>query len=126
MPRPTREMAAVGSITRGSQSCPRSRSRLRRSAGSRTLASGSSETVTLVSEVEMASTEIPWRAKQAKTSARKPTACHIPTVSREISVMPLRVEIALTSGSVPGPDAEITVPGASGRRVQRTCSGILW
>jgi len=46
----------------------------------------------------------------------------------EISVMPLREEIALTCESPPPaePAAEITVPGASGRSVQRTWRGMPW
>ncbi len=73
--------------------------------------------MTLVSEVETESIDRPCRAKTVKASARKPTSCHMPTVSIEISVMPLREEIALTCGPPAAPTAEITVPGASGRSV---------
>ena len=45
------------------------------------LAAGSSDTVTLVSEVETRSTDSPWSLNTAKASARKPTWCHMPSVS---------------------------------------------
>jgi hypothetical protein len=50
----------------------------------------------------------------------------MPIVSIEISVSPLREEIALTCGPPAAPTAEISVPGASGRSVQRTWRGMPW
>ena len=82
--------------------------------------------MTLVSEVETESIDTPCSAKISKALARKPTSCHMPTVSMEIRVMPLRDEIAFTCGPVTGPKAETTVPGMSGQPVDRTCSGMRW
>ena len=124
MPRPTRESEAVGAMTRGSQNTARSASTALSAASSRALAPGSRETVTLDSEVETESTDRAWRAKTSKARARNPISCHIPSVSMEIRVMPLRDEIALTCGPATGPESEITVPGTSGRSVERTCSGM--
>ena len=124
MPRPTSDSDAVGAMSRGSQRPASSRSSSWIAAGSTALAPGSRDTVTLVSEVDTESIDNPWRAKHAKTSARKPTCRHMLTVSIETRVMPRRDDTALTSGPLAGPTLEITVPAASGRSVHRTCSGM--
>ena len=78
------------------------------------LAAGSSDTVTLVSEVETRSTDMPCSLKTWKASARKPTWCHMPGLSREIRVMPFLVHTALTCAAPSNPSAVRTVPSISG------------
>src|SRR5690606_39435522 len=80
----------------------------------------STETVTLLCDVEIRSTDTPCSRKHAKASARNPTWCHMSIDSIEISVMPLRCEIALScAASSPGA-FEITVPSHSGRSEEHT------
>ena len=83
---------------------------------------GSSETVTLVSAEPIRSTDRPWRRKRSKMSARKPTDCHMPTVSIDTSTMPLRRLIALTPGTGAA-SPSMRVPGNSGRVVSRIAIG---
>ena len=78
------------------QSFDRSRCSLPNNSPSSVLAAGSSDTVTLVSEVDTRSTDMPCSLNTANTSARKPTWCHMPGLSSEISVMPLRLQTAFT------------------------------
>ena len=68
----------------GRRTARRARSELTR------LSHGSSDTVTLVSDEPIRSTDRPWRLKRSNTSARKPTCCHMPMVSIDTSTMPLR------------------------------------
>ena len=82
------------------------------------------ETVTLVSDVEIRSTETPFSAKAANALARKPTSCHIPTVVIEISVRPLRIQMPLTCGSVSSVTEEMTVPAIVGCAVLRMKIGM--
>jgi hypothetical protein len=67
---------------------------------------------------------MPCARKQSNASARKPTWCHISIDSIEISVMPVRCEIALSCGlSSPGA-FEITVPSHSGCAVHFKNNGM--
>ena len=84
----------------------------------------SMETVTLVSDVEMKSTDTPFSAKAPKARDRNPTSCHMPTVVMETSVMPLRMQMPFTCGSTSSVTDEITVPAISGDFVLRIKIGI--
>ena len=84
------------------------------------------ETVTLVSDVDTKSTDTPFSANAWKAFARKPTSCHIPTVVIETRVMPLRMQIPLTCGSISSVTDEMTVPAISGDEVLRIKIGIPW
>ena len=87
-------------------------------------AAGSSDTVTVVSDVETRSTDSPCSLNTANASARNPTWCHIPSVSIEMSVMPFLLHTALTRAPPSPPVAVMTVPASSGRCVACTDSGI--
>ena len=94
---------------------------LRRSSASASMAARlvtfcavSIETVTLLSEVEIRSTEMPCSRKQLNASARNPTWCHISMDSIETSVMPLRCEMALSCGWSSFCAFEMTLPSHSG------------
>ena len=113
--RPTSDSAAQGPITSARQRSARLDSRASMVDWSRVLACGSSDTVTLVSEVETRSTLSPCCLKTWKASARKPTWCHIPGLSMETSVMPFLRAMAFTrAASAPAGEALMTVPGISG------------
>ena len=96
MLRPTSETEAQGPMTCTPHSFDRSRCSLPSNSPSSVLAAGSSDTVTLVSEVDTRSTDMPCSLNTANASARKPTWCHMPGLSSEISVMPLRLQTAFT------------------------------
>src|SRR3954462_12110526 len=96
MLRPTRLTEAQGPITCTRHSRDRSVTSALSKVLSNELAAGSSDTVTLVSEVETRSTDMPCCLKTWKASARKPTWCHMPGLSSETSVMPFFVQTALT------------------------------
>ena len=113
MLRPTRLTEAHGPIT-----CTRHRrDRSPTSPASRVLSSelaaGSSDTVTLVSEVDTRSTDMPCCLNTWKASARNPTWCHMPGLSSEMSVMPFLLHTAFTCAP-PSLAALSTVPSRSG------------
>ena len=83
---------------------------------------GSSDTVTLVSDEPIRSTDKPCFLKRANTSARKPTCCHMPMPSIDTSTMPLRRLIALTPGTGSALPSML-VPGMCGRSVSRIAIG---
>jgi hypothetical protein len=122
MPRPTRVIAAHGAITLTRQTSARSAASAPSTLPLTRFSLGSSETVTLVSEEPIMSTDSPWRRKRSKMSARKPTCCHMPMVSIDTSTMPSRRLIALTPGTVATPPS-MRVPGRSGRPVSRIAIG---
>src|SRR3974390_2447298 len=95
-------------------------------APSRLLAVGSKETVTLVSDVETRSTDIPCCLNTWNASAKKPTWCHIPGLSIETNVMPFLIAIALTCAALSPTLADTTVPSSCGACVAYTCNGILY
>src|SRR5690606_2134630 len=78
------------------------------------LACGSSDTVMLVSEVDTRSTDRTCALKIWKTSARKPTSCHMPGLSIETSVMPRFTHTAFTLAEVSAGEPEMRVPAQSG------------
>src|SRR5689334_7701081 len=96
MLRPTSETEAHGPMTYTRHCRDRSEMRSPSSVRSSELAAGSNDTVTLVSEVDTRSTDMPCSLNIWNTSARKPTWCHMPGLSSEISVMPFLVQTALT------------------------------
>ncbi len=117
MPRilwPNRESEAHGPSNSTRHSSPSAAVSRPSAAGSSVLAVGSSDTVTLVSEVEMRSTDMPCCLKIWKASARNPTWCHMPGLSIETSVMPFLIAIALTCAALPATFAEMTVPSSPG------------
>ena len=114
MLRPTRLTEAHGPITCTRHSRDSSATSSATRALSSVLAAGSSETVTLVSEVDTRSTDMPWLLNTWKASARKPTWCHIPGLSIDTSVMPFLVHTALTWAPPSAPSAPSTVPSSSG------------
>ena len=118
MPRPTSVIAAQGAITFTRHTCARSAASAWSTLPVTRLSLGSSETVTLVSDEPIRSTDRPWRRKRSKMSARKPTCCHMPMLSMDTSTMPSRRLIAFTPGTVAAL-ASMRVPGASGRMVSR-------
>ena len=124
MPRPTRVIAAHGAITLTRQTSARSALNASSTLVLTRFSLGSSDTVTLVSDEPIRSTDRPWRLKRSKMSARKPTCCHMPMLSIDTSTMPLRRLIALTPGTVTA-QASMRVPGSSGRPVSRITSGTL-
>ena len=93
-------------------------------SGSVVFADGSRDTVTLVSEVLTRSMLRPTDLKTAKASAKKPTVCHIPTVSMLTKMTPRRIEMAFTPAPSPAPSALMIVPSSSGFGVQRMLMGI--
>ncbi len=124
MLRPSSDSEAQGPSNWTRHNVDRSSTSAARDAASSALASGSSDTVTLVSEVDTRSTDRPWRLKTWKASARKPTWCHMPGLSMDTSVMPLRNAIALTCAPPSAGCELMTVPGAAGLWVAYTCSGM--
>ena len=85
--------------------------------------SGSSDTVTLVSDEPIRSIDSPCRLKRSNTSARKPTCCHMPIDSIDTSVMPLRELIALTLGAVAAPSRRSRCRRGRGGSVSLIASG---
>src|SRR5204862_6836643 len=73
------------------------------------LPAGSNDTVTLVSEVDTRSTDMPCCLNTWKASARNPTWCHMPGLSSEMSVMPFLLHTAFTCAP-PSLSALSTVP----------------
>src|SRR5246127_4199416 len=124
MLRPTRLTDAHGPITCTRHNRERAATRPATWVLSRVLAAGSSDTVTLVSEVDTRSTDRPWSLNTWKASARNPTWCHIPGLSMEMSVMPFFEQTAFTCAPPMLLSAESTVPGRSGAWVAYTCSGM--
>ena len=124
MLRPTRLTAAQGPITSTRHSRDSEVTSASSATASSVFAAGSSETVTLVSEVDTRSTDSPCSLITANASARKPTWCHIPSVSIEISVMPFLLQTALTRAPPSPPVAVMTVPSMSGVGVACTDTGI--
>ncbi|MFO1408771.1 MAG: hypothetical protein U1F06_00095 [Steroidobacteraceae bacterium] len=124
MLRPTRLTDAHGPITCVRHSCPSSAVSRSSAAPSSVLACGSSDTVTLVSEVDTWSTERPWRLNTWKASARNPTSCHMPGLSSETSVMPFLMHTALTCAAPSVPPALMCVPSSLGVCVANTHSGM--
>ena len=122
MPRPTRVIDAQGAITLTRQHFDRSSDSRASTSVLTRFSLESSETVTLVSDEPSRSTDSPCSRKMSNTSARKPTCCHMPTVSIDTRTMPPRRLIALTPGTPPA-TSSITVPGRSGRVVSRIASG---
>ena len=118
MPRPTRVTAAQGAITLTRHTCARSSDNFASTSVLTRLSDGSSDTVTLVSEEPIRSTDRPWRLKRSNTSARKPTCCHMPMLSIDTSTMPLRRLIAFTPGTA-ATLPSMRVPGIRGRPVSR-------
>src|SRR5215472_17189965 len=114
MLRPTRLTEAHGPMTCTRHSLARSLTRSDTQVLSSVLAAGSSETVTLISEVDTRSTDMPCCLKTWNASARKPTWCHMPGLSSDISVRPFLVQIAFTCAVPSLPSAESTVPSRSG------------
>src|ERR1700716_3617243 len=93
---------------------------------SKVLAVGSSDTVTLVSDVDTRSIDNPCCLKTWKASARKPTWCHIPGLSIETKVIPFLMAIALTCAALSATLADTTVPSRPGACVAYTCKGIWY
>ena len=112
--RPTRLTAEHGPITSTRHSFDSEVTSDSSERASSALAAGSSDTVTLVSEVETRSTDTPCSLKTEKASPRKPTWCHMPSVSIESSVMPFLLQTALTRAPPFPPVAVMTVPSRSG------------
>ena len=102
MLRPTRLTEAHGPITCTRHRRERSATRSATRVLSSVLAAGSSDTVTLVSEVDTRSTDMPCSLKIWKASARKPTWCHMPGLSSDTSVMPFLVHTAFTCAAARG------------------------
>src|SRR5262245_34930415 len=100
--RPTSDTEAQGPMTRTADSFDQSRCSFPSNSPSSVLAAGSSDTVTLVSDVDTRSTDMPCSLNTANTSAMNQTWCHMPGLSSEISVMPLRLQTAFTCA--PGAD----------------------
>ncbi len=126
MLRPTRLTAAQGPITstrHRRDSAVTNASTVRLSSA---FAAGSRDTVTLVSEVDTRSTDSPCSLNTAKASARKPTWCHMPSVSIATSVMPFLMQTALTRAPPSPPVAVITVPCTSGIWVACTEIGMAY
>src|SRR5262250_2742315 len=96
MLRPTRLTEAHGPITCTRHRAERSVTSSATRALLSELAAGSSETVTLVSEVDTRSTDMPCCLNTWKASARNPTWCHMPGLSRETRVRPFLVHTAFT------------------------------
>ncbi len=124
MLRPTRLTAEHGPMTSTRHSFASDVTSASRVRASSVLAAGSSDTVTVVSDVDTRSTDRPCSLNTAKASPRKPTWCHIPSVSIEMSVMPFLVHTALTRAPPSPPVAVTTVPARSGCCVACTDSGI--
>ena len=122
MPRPTSVIAAHGAITLTRQTSARSALSASSTLVLTRFSLGSSETVTLVSDEPIKSTDRPWRLKRSKMSARKPTCCHMPMLSIDTRTIPSRRLIALTPGTVAAL-ASMRVPGRSGRSVSRMLIG---
>ncbi len=122
MPRPTRVIAAHGTMILTRQISARSADSAASTSVLTRFSLGSSDTVTLVSAEPIRSTDRPCLAKRANTSARKPTCCHMPMPSIDTSTMPLRRLIALTPGTVRALPSML-VPGSSGRSVSRIAIG---
>ena len=122
--RPTRLTAEQLEITRTRQSFSRSSTRDSSTSSDNIPSEVSMDTVTFVSDVETRSTDTPLSLNAAKALARKPTSCHMPTPSIEISVSPLRIQIPLTCGSTSSVTDEITVPAMSGEAVLRINKGM--
>ena len=78
------------------------------------LACGSSDTVTLVSEVDTRSIDMPCCLKIWNASARKPTSCHMPGLSIDTSVMPFFTQTAFTLADESAVVAVMCVPSRSG------------
>src|SRR5215831_2669402 len=114
MLRPTRLTEAHGPMTWTRQSLAKSVTRSDTQVLSSVFAAGSSDTVTLVSEVDTRSTDMPCCLKTWKASARKPTWCHMPGLSNETRVRPFLVQTAFTCAVPSLPSAESTVPSRSG------------
>ncbi len=91
---------------------------------SSTLASASRETVTFVSDVDTRSIESPQRPNTWNALARKPTSCHIPTVSMETSTMLFLQEIALSCAGPSAAPRRMTVPSTCGIAVLNTRIGM--
>ncbi len=114
MLRPTRLTAAHGPITSTRHSRPRSATSASSATLSSEFAAGSSDTVTLVSDVDTRSMDKPCCLNTANASARKPTECHIPTVSIEMSVMFFLIVTAFTCAATSPPCVVMTVPSSFG------------
>ncbi len=112
--RPSSDSEAQGPIRRTLHRPDRSLTSACSTDSSSELACGSSVTVTLVSEVDTRSTDRPWSLNTWNASARKPTWCHMPGLSIDTSVMPLRIAMALTCAPLSAGWALITVPASSG------------
>ncbi|MNS98272.1 hypothetical protein D3C72_1326360 [compost metagenome] len=122
IPRPTRVIAAHGTITLTLQICDRSADSAANTSVLTRFSDGSSDTVTLVSAEPIRSTDSPCFLNRPNTSARKPTCCHMPMPSIDTSTMPLRRLIALTPGTGAALPSML-VPGSSGRSVSRIAIG---
>ena len=81
--------------------------------------------MTFVSDVDTRSTDMPCSLNTANTSARKPTWCHMPGLSSEMSVMPLRLHTAFTCAVAPDSPV-ISEPSRSGVCVAYTYKGIWY
>ena len=117
IPRPTRVIAAHGAITLTRHTEAKSPHNNCSVSALIKLLLGSKEIVTLVSELPIKSILKPWRLKAAKTSAKKPTCCHIPSDSMLTKVRPVRTETALTLALCAKSRAPIAVPEKCGRVV---------
>ena len=93
-------------------------------AASIVLACGSSDTVTLVSEVETRSTDSPCALITWNASARNPTSCHMPGLSSETSVMFFFTQTAFTLAELSCGVALMCVPSRSGVCVAYTNRGM--
>ena len=111
-------------MTRTTAICERSSTSPLSVSGSRVFACASRDTVTFVSEVETRSMESPQARIRSNASARKPTSCHIPSVSSVTSTTFVLTEIALSPGWESPPADETTVPSDSGSSVLRMRIGI--
>ena len=101
-----------------------SSSKRTRVSASRRFPSSSSETVTFVSDVETRSIDSPQRSKAANAFARKPTSCHMPTVSIDTSTMLFLQEMAFSCTGPSGAPPWMTVPSMSGKAVLKTRMGM--
>jgi hypothetical protein len=88
------------------------------------LACGSSDTVTLVSELDTRSTDSPCDLNTWNASARKPTSCHMPGLSIDTSVMFFFTQTAFTLAEESAVAAVMCVPSRSGTWVAYTYSGM--
>ena len=115
--RPTRLMAVHAGMTWTFPSCDKSLTSDVRAASCKILVLGSTETVTLVSDVEMRSIEIACVLKMLNKSAKNPISCHIPKFSTEKSVTLDLLEMDFTQAYVVSISPSIRVPPSLGASV---------